>query len=266
MPDFDTGDFAKVSTPAPLLNIPDFRSAFGGKDQTSLLLDQDALFRPLEIILLAESKVKITARFPHHIVAVATSEYRGDPLYIDARFLERAEDHAPERFKKIPSMQKIVDALHACIGLPYLWGGNWSRGVPEMLEFYPPKKSIDAKLEQAWRLQGVDCSGLLYQACLGATPRNTSELVGYGTKVAIAGKSAAAIASLIKPLDLIVWKGHVIIATDPQTCIESRPVNGVAVSNLPERLEEVIQEKTPADLWTSPNEFVIRRWHPDTRI
>ena len=43
----------------------------------------------------------------------------------------------------IPSKQEIVARLEAMVGCKYIWGGNVSRGVKAMLEWFPPQKKID---------------------------------------------------------------------------------------------------------------------------
>ena len=146
------------------------------------------------------------------------------------------------------------------VGLPYIWGGNWSAGVPALLALYPPSDEITETMRAIWSLKGVDCSGLLYEATDGFTPRNTSELVYYGTPVAIENKSISAIQKMVRPLDLIVWKGHVVIVLDAEKTIESRHKHGVVITPLKERLEEVLQTRTPKDAWVDGNHFVIRRW------
>ncbi len=111
-----------------------------------------------------------------------------------------------------------------------------------------------------WALKGVDCSGLLYEATDGFTPRNTSDLVHYGSPVSIENKSVGEIQRIVKPLDLIVWKGHVVIVVDSEKTIESRHLHGVVIAPLKERLEEVLQTRTPKNSWSDGNHFVIRRW------
>ena len=116
----------------------------------------------------------------------------------------------------------------------------------------------------------MDCSGLLYQATGGWTPRNTSQLVSYGTGVVVEGKDAREIAESLKPLDLIVWGGHVIIVLDRNTAIESRlrcgrPANGgVVTTPLQQRLSEIMRTRRPVDAWPARGKqegiFVVRRW------
>ena len=96
-----------------------------------------------------------------------------------------------------------------------------------MLKHYTPAQILDPVLQQKWQLKGVDCSGLLYWATNGATPRNTSALVNYGTGVMIMGLSIDQILTELKPLDLIVWSGHVLIVLPGERVIEStwKPAN-----------------------------------------
>lgn len=120
-------------------------------------------------------------------------------------------------------------------------------------------------------LAGVDCSGLLYEATNGWTPRNTSQLVSFGSAVTIAGNSIHQIAAALKPLDLIVWNGHVLIVLDKSSIIESRlacdqPGNGgVIISPLKQRLAEIMKTRRPADIWPAGHSrqalFVVRRWY-----
>jgi cell wall-associated NlpC family hydrolase len=120
-------------------------------------------------------------------------------------------------------------------------------------------------------LAGLDCSGLLYSATGGWTPRNTSQLITFGDSVAVAGKHSAEIAALLKPLDLIVWNGHVIIVIDRQTAIESRLEcgkagnGGVQVSSLSQRIAEIMRTRHPVNSWPNGKKqrdiFVVRRWY-----
>jgi len=106
---------------------------------------------------------------------------------------------------------------------------------------------------------------LIYQASNGYTPRNTSSLVSFGKTIPIAGLSPAGIASQLKPLDLIVWKGHVVIALGTETAIESTNPEGVIISDLRTRLSSIMKERTPVNNWKdkSDKSFVARRWYPE---
>ena len=112
-----------------------------------------------------------------------------------------------------------------------MWGGNYADGISKMLEYYPPKENVSENIKDLWKLRGLDCSGLLYQATDGCTLRNTSSLTTIGNVVEIKDKSASEITNLVLPLDLIVWNGHVVIVLDKETTIESTPAYGVHTTN-----------------------------------
>jgi hypothetical protein len=143
-----------------------------------------------------------------------------------------------------------------------------------MTVFFPPSPThrLDTVTEGRWTLRGLDCSGLLYQATDGYTPRNTSSLVDYGAGVSIAGLDEERIAGQLRPLDLIVWKGHVMIVFDRERIIESRldcggKKGGVAFRGLRETLRELLHGRSPLDTWVDTDEngrkgFVVRRWYP----
>ena len=152
-----------------------------------------------------------------------------------------------------------------CLYVRYLTSlgrGNYGDGVIEMLNFYKPSSELDEDTKVSWCLKGLDCSGLIYQATNGSTPRNTSSLIQYGTGLKISGKNDTAIYQMLKPLDLIVWKGHVIIVLDNNTIIESKPPKGVQKNDLFNRLKEVMEERQPVDDWDSSESgrFVVKRW------
>jgi hypothetical protein len=123
-----------------------------------------------------------------------------------------------------------------------------------------------------WQLAGVDCSGLLYEATNGFTPRNTFSLVEYGRSVPIAGLDPVKIVERLEPLDLIVWSGHVMIVLDRERLIESRldsggKGGGVRVRPLREALAELMKGRVPLDDYKAVTAnwekgFVIRRWYP----
>jgi cell wall-associated NlpC family hydrolase len=163
---------------------------------------------------------------------VLTNEYpTKQSLYVDLQFLEKTSSDTPERKKKLPSATTILKFMESLIGTPYLWGGNWAQGLPQAPNL----------------CKGVDCSGLLYQATNGFTPRNTSELVHYGEEVFTK-----------KPLDMIVWKGHVIFILNEDQTIESLSGKGVIISSFKDRYAEVCEK-----LRAESKPFYLRRWHPD---
>jgi hypothetical protein len=92
-------------------------------------------------------------------------------------------------------------------------------------------------------------------------------LVDYGTGLDIAGKGCEEIMKLIEPLDLIVWKGHVIIVLDSTRSIQSTFPDGVIIEPLNNTLSELMQNRAPFNHYDDQaseeiNPFVIRRWYP----
>lgn len=252
-------EYAIAKLPTPILNTPLFSDVF----RFPLPLDSQNLLRAVETVALPGTKFRILAENPGGILKVATSEYSGCDLYVDRRFLKAAKADHPERQPEIPALEEILSGMRDRLYLPYVWGGNWGRGIDQMLQFYPPACQLDPISHAMWTLRGVDCSGLLFEVTRGATPRNTSQLVRFGRPVPIKGMALSSIVSSLKPLDLIVWAGHVIIIEDDRRVIESRNPVGVIRTTTIARLREIMQEREPVDDWdtTLGPRFVIRRWY-----
>lgn len=255
---------AKIFT--PVLNTPDFESVFGGSKGNKVKLDNKGLIREMEFVAFPNTVFSILEVIPkngYDMYRVTTDDYqyKGD-FYIDSRFVTLTDTKTNDRELIRPKKEVILENLAAMEGYPYMWGGNVANGISEMLEYYQPSSNLSERTASLWKLCGVDCSGLIYQATGGTTPRNTSSLTVYGAPVEIQGLSAQEIKSKLQPLDIIVWSGHVIIVLDENTAIESTPDPGVHKSDLLSRLQSVMSERTAVNDWetTSGKRFVIRRW------
>lgn len=264
-------EFALTKTFTPILDTENFKQVFGGKDGSSLPLDNQNLLRNVETILFPNTKVQIIKTWDdYQVVQIATNEYkyRGN-FFTDIRFLDVTHEEPQEREIQLPEKESIFKGLKALEGKPYIWGGNYDKGISDLLSFYPPQGSISQDLQTIWTLAGVDCSGLLYLVTNGYTPRNTSSLLNYGRAVEIKELTPQEIKETLQPLDLIVWKGHVIVVLDDKYVIESRGGKGVVISSTDERLQELMikDKKRPANSWqegsSQANEFVVRRWYPE---
>ncbi|GFE57313.1 C40 family peptidase [Geobacter sp. AOG1] len=265
--------------PTPVLNTPAFASVFGGKDGATLKLDRCGQIRELEFIALPGTPFRIEAVVPQGtatIYRVTSSDYPYPSTagyYIDSRFVSTSLEPPPERTRQLPRQGEIAARLLAARGKGYVWGGNVSGGVPEMWELYPPTPGVphSARLDQQWELAGLDCSGLLYEATDGFTPRNTSALVNYGRGIPIAGLTPGEIVQKVEPLDLIVWGGHVQIVLDRERLIESRlecgGKGGVTVRPLREAITDLVRHRKPLDDYGTGKGkgFVLRRWYPAER-
>ncbi len=271
----EAAEYAVVRTPAPVLNSPDFTAVFGGASGQDLKIDRCGQVRELEFIALPGSLFTILKKLRSgtiDVYQVETAEYATPPgvhLYVDGRFLGLERIMPEPRKPVLPPFEKIVAALRGAVGNSYVWGGNVPDGVPVLAAWF--YKGIGDDDKGRLTLAGLDCSGLLYNATGGWTPRNTSRLISFGQGVAIAGKQAEEIAALLQPLDLIVWNGHVIIVLDRHTVIESRlacgkPGNGgVVMTPLSRRIAEIMRTRRPANAWPDDSKrrdiFVVRRWY-----
>ena len=262
--------FAVAIVPAPLLNTADFSSVFGGKDGRSLRKDECGQLRAVEFVALPGTVFTIEKKIASKtgaVYRVTTDDYpypSPEGYFIDSRSVKIVAVRPPERVRSLPTKEKILATMESRVGSRYVWGGNIAAGVAQLSQWYPPTGAADMAL---WQIKGVDCSGLLYEATGGYTPRNTSALLKFGRPVMIAGKSVQEIAARLQPLDLVVWPGHVLIVLAGGRIIESRlvcsrPEDGVRIRPLQEALQEIIKKRQPVDNITrGTKEFVVRRWY-----
>lgn len=265
--------FAKAKGFTPLFATPHISTLFGGIDGKTIPL-KDHMLKELEMIAFPQTPLVVTSLCSKsHAVSVFCQEYPTiGPLWTDRRFLDLSDTSYPPRERYLPSLASILESMKKQVGMPYLWGGN-APPLTEMVSWYPPSVDFDKlpeKIQTHWQLKGVDCSGLLYLATKGYTPRNTSELVSFGIPVAIEGKEKNLWS--LQGGDLIVWKGHVIIVLDPHRVIESLGGKGVIITPLFKRLEEIESslERKGRDMWPhgdslmEKHTFIVRRWHRET--
>lgn len=217
--------FFVTDKPTPVLNTPCFSDVYSG----ALPFDDQHLVRALEYIAFPKRTFKVVNEVKPNILHVTTSEYSSSAsLFVDRRFGKIYGEETPLFQHKMPSKKVLIERLLSKQGLPYVWGGNWSIGIPEWERFYPPPSQISEFERAHWSFMGLDCSGLLYEATEGLTPRNTKELMTYGVEVPLSEAQA---------LDLILYPGHVLIVLSPDEVIESRDeFGGVVVSSLKKRL------------------------------
>ncbi|MBD3295948.1 MAG: peptidoglycan endopeptidase [Candidatus Omnitrophica bacterium] len=271
-----------VREPTPVFNTPEIKEVFGGSSGDTLGYDSSGLVRALEFIALPGTVFRVEKFYGGPGAAVCkvkTEEYPEPPdkgLFLDTRFDHAMLSERPsERPKELPAMHKIISGLLDARGEYYIWGGNYRSGVPKMLEFYPSRATLSPRLRAKWTFDGVDCSGLLYDATGGYTPRNTSMLLSFGVSVPVEGLGLDEIISKLKPLDLIVWKGHVIVVIDAGTVIQSKlsydkPLKGryggVRLSSARSVLKGLLAERVPLNdhhkaVNTPEKYFVVRRWY-----
>lgn len=243
--------------------VPVYNDPLAAASKLPLKPDACGQVRALEFVALPGTAFKIlrqTGDERQPVLEVTTNDYTPPPgtrLYLALAAIKPLASQPAERIR--PSSLKkdtVLKRLRSAMGTPYIWGANQRDGV------------ILNGMSGGYA--GLDCSGLLYEATEGLTPRNTAELVTYGQAVPIAGLSRDQIIARLKPLDLIVWKGHVVIVADREQTIESvlwckRPGNGgVVTAPLRNRLGEIMTRRKGVNSWPEgggkPQLFVVRRW------
>lgn len=261
--------YAVAKEPTPVLNSPDFAAVFGGSDGVTVKTDNQGLIREMEFIALPGTVFDLLGEFDHgsyKIFKVECKEYDyNTELFIDSRFVELKKDRPKERFISMPSKEDIYKSLDKWIGNRYCWGGNFNDGIQKLIELYKPAGDIPKSLQNEWTLKGCDCSGLMYEATNGFTPRNTSKLVNYGEPVEIEGLTAEEITAKLKPLDMLVWNGHVIYVYDEKSSIQSSlSRGGVVKMDLLETVAGLMASRTPVNDYNNSqgDRFVVRRWYP----
>ena len=278
--------YAVAKFPTPVFNTPDIEDIFKlNSEYEKKLMDDCYNVKKLEFIAFTGTVFTINATLTKNnlkILKVSTDEYpypgKGD-YFIDARFVKIAESKvAPAKRKiKLPSRKQIIRSLLRMKGQRYTWGGNYYDGITKLEDFYGFMDSrFSPKVIDRLLFKGVDCSGLLYQSTDGYTPRNTSKLLSYGEGIKISGLSPDQIIDKVKPLDLILWKGHMMIILGEDKIIDSRIdydesqpgcQGGVRVYNLRTQLREILATKIALDepeylIQNGKKTFVIRRWYP----
>ena len=255
--------------PTPIFNMPDLRSVFGGKTG-SLPFDEVNLVRELEMVAFSGTGFEIVSYRDNKILEVKTEVYPARySLFIDRRFGATTKHKPPPIKNELPHQGIIMGRMRSCVGLPYIWGGNISQGVPEIKQYYPPPmgRKLSKLEEETWEFRGLDCSGLLYEATEGVAPRNTSELLFFGHGISIEGKKADEIIKMLKPLDLVIYRGHVFIVLNEKEVIESKhEFGGVTVSQTTDRLYDfmTLEGRKPVDdpqvAYENETRFLVRRF------
>ena len=260
------------------INNPDISFIMWWEGTTGIHFDKTNLIRELLVVYPKDTilaLVKKIEKGKYTYYQVRTSEFDGEGMegydyYVDSRFIEVSKHKEKDRIPKLPSREQVLKNMHDALGSAYVRWWTWYQGIPQMVSYFPSSFPLNNKELAQKTLKWVDCSWLLYQATDWYTPRNTSWLLGYWKAVEIEGKSVDEIVKELKPLDLIVWAGHVVIVYDNKNVIESRWKDNFAwwviLTNIKVRLKEIMETRSPVNNRTASklaswNKFVIRRWY-----
>lgn len=271
--------YAIAKYPTPVLRYPMWKpsldKSFGADPYTGLNLDDYQQIDELDFVAFSGTVFSLLAKVQtgdYTFYQIRTREF-GVPAtngyYIDSRFVELQKDKPKEKRVRLPSLSKIYQSLLSATGTLYVRWGNIPTWIPQLNEFYPSTRQKTELEKNKKLLKWVDCSGLLYRATNGYTPRNTSSLITFGTGLAIKGLTADQMIEKVKPLDLITWAGHVMIILNKDLVIESRRFPNDAgwtkVRPLKEVLLETMAKRNAANEFSDPmtdgkKNFVIRHW------
>ena len=270
---------AKYPTPVLYYPIwfPALDKSFGASPYTGLNLDDSQQINELDFVALPGTVFTIIGKVQtgtYTFYQVRTREFgtvsSDQWYYIDSRFVDLQQTKPAERVVSLPSLAEIYKRLLSASGTIYVRWGNIPTGIEQLSDFYPSTWQTTDIQKAKKILKWVDCSGLLYRATKGYTPRNTSELVTYGSGLDIKGLTSDQIIAKVKPLDIITWAGHVMIILNKDYLIESRRAannaGGTKIRPLKDVLVETMKGKTAAnDYYGDPKvdgkkNFVIRRW------
>ncbi len=229
--------YLKIVEETPVLNTENFESVFGGEDKKTLNADEKGHVKAIEFIALEGMVFEIVKKCKTpFIFQVKCDFYKSSDLFIDSRFTCFTDHLSSQKFEFSLDPKTIQEGLKKQIGSKYVWGGNFSLGIFKLLKYYPSYEKLSDDQKDKWSLKGVDCSGLLFEVTNGYTPRNTSELLDFKDGLNIEGLTPLDISRLVKPLDLLVYKGHVVIILDKDFTIESRENFGVITTPILDRL------------------------------
>lgn len=279
-----------------LKGIPDLRriweeklllDSFGTIDQVGTVLPPNVRCQILGLTTVEYDDGKMI-----QVATIACGDFYQGPAWVDSRFLDFL-DLDPNTMRLLVDEERgVIERIKKFVGKPYIWGGCVPQGIPQLLEFYPTAPKNESKiLRQTRTLEGGDCSGALWYATRYNTPRTTRGLISLGKAVNVEGKTAKKITGILRPLDLIVWDGHVLIVMEDGEVFESIHkffvggkfgdngfTGGGRLVPLEPRLHEIMQGfdpfragrqearlpiNDPAKL--TATSFVVRRWYPGAK-
>jgi len=249
-----------TSTYSPVFNKEDIFKILSELPE-EVQTDKKGLIPEIEFIAPPGTEFEILGKIPQKDFTILKIKPVGkdETYYIDSRFLEPGRKNiSGEKLTE----EEIIRNLKSLTGYPYEYGGSIANGVWKLESMY----KIEG-LDEKWKPKGLDCSGMIFQATDAMTPRTSTEMVTeFGEGLEIEGRDLDEILEMLKPLDIIGYPGHVFIALDKESVIESSPKKGVRILNAESRLKSLMKERKPVNTITPENKsksFVIRRWYKE---
>ncbi len=249
--------YVTPSTYSPVFNTPEIIKLLEELPE-EVKTDKKGLIPEIEFIAAPGMEFEILGKHEEKGYKILKVKPAGsdETYYIDSRFLEPLKSKSGE--EKL-SREEIIRNLKSLTGTPYEYGGSIANGIWKLEAMYEIKG-----LSDKWKPKGLDCSGMIFQAANAMTPRTSTEMTEFGEGLEIEGKELSEILEMIEPLDIIGYPGHVFIAIDKESVIESSPKKGVRILNSESRIKSLMKERNPVNAITPENKsksFVIRRWY-----
>jgi hypothetical protein len=194
----------------PIYNREDIHSLYGKKPRKN----KKGLLDGIEMVLFPGSSIWIEKRLEGGVYQIKTPHYPVDfPIYVDER---RLNFSTKGRQFFLPAFEEVLNTIkNVPDGTRYVYGGNVLGGIDSLYRDFPVIEELNEDEKKDYTLNGLDCSGLFFYACRGATMRNCSMLDQVGSILVNTRVKD------LKPLDLILTKGHVAIVESSSTIVES---------------------------------------------
>jgi len=249
-------------------------------------IDELEFIAPKGTVFFLQRQIRQQIRSGETIYFQVSTDYypTNTPLWIDGRFLDIREVYPDSPPIEERTSQEILEYLRSLEGVPYTWNGNYSRGIPEILEYYQPSGDISARLTGDWILEGVDSTGALHEASGGITPLDDSKMTTFGDSIHIEldteqktkEEIAQQLIDVLLPLDIIATGGRTWIVLDDNQVLESKHRakfdGSVVISPLLHTIVGLLEKRVYVqDIMDElenkkAKKFVIRRWHTEPTI
>lgn len=162
------------------------------------------------------------------VVTSAYHRYVDEPLYALHGVLEPFHGSCTPGAGRPPTRARVLERLVELVGTPYLFGGTSERGSSRQRDVLLELGAFAAhdlehpELDRIARAHGIDCSGLLNAATDGIFIGDSRDTVHLGPVVEVREDTPPAeIARMLEPLDVLVWKGHMVIALGDDRIIQA---------------------------------------------
>lgn len=157
------------------------------------------------------------------------------------RGLCRAQKFLERESRRLPSSKETLQRMVTLAGLPYLYGGSAPFGSLAQAEkfielgLFKKEDLNNPELRQLMMSSGVDCSGLFNYGTNYHFFGDTRHVYDFFKRGLVVlpdeGKSSPEkIANHLRPLDIIIYRGHMMVVIDTKFVIQAVGVDDNAIS------------------------------------